>query len=305
MSNTRLNSGFSEVTEERLNYKGSDPWFLEVAITGKCNFACKYCNRFSEELDIEAFQLWLDRLGVLKHIQITGGEPTIHPQFRDILALCRKHSNVIGLSTNASWGISNYLSTDVEMFSISLDDYDLNVLKKRGYQNPEQVVETISVLFKERYVNVGMVIDELNLDRAEEIVDYILGLGAQDVKLSISTKAYSLMPVFTKSYEGHPILSYRVKNFNEGKPMRGYPAKLCSMVSNDVTIVGDKHYPCLVYFREKGAAIGFVKDPNMLEDRNVWGKTHDCTQDPICKRYCMDFKCDFNLIKEGVAEHHE
>lgn len=294
-STNELNTGFSEITQERLNYQGNDPWFAEVALTGKCNFRCTYCNRFSEELDVPAFEAWLGGLKTpLRHIQLTGGEPTVHPQFERLVALCRKHTEVLGLSTNGSWPIDKYLALPVDMFSISLDDYDLSVLRERGYREPAHLIVAIQALSRVRYVNVGLVIDERNVGRVEAIIDYILQLGADDVKLSISTKAMGLLPKFREDYEGYPILSYRVKRFNEGKPMRGYPAPRCGIAKNDVTIVGEKHYPCLVYFREKGAAIGSVRDPNMLQQRAAWAAEHDCTKDPICSKYCMDFKCDFN-----------
>lgn len=185
------------------------------------------------------------------------------------------------------------------MFSLSLDDYDLDILRGRGYSNPESIINTIKELSLVKYVNIGMVIDELNASRAESIIDYILSLGVHDVKLSISTRAMELMPEFSKTYEGYPILNYRVNNFRNKKPMRGYPAQRCGIAKNDITIVGDKHYPCLVYFREKGQAIGNLNDPELLQQRENWSTSHDCLKDPICSKFCMDFKCDFNRKLEG------
>lgn len=296
----KLNTGFSEITEDRLLYRGNDPWFVEVAITGSCNFHCKYCNRFSENLDVDAFKSWITKQKQLKHLQLTGGEPTVHPQFEEIVNFSRPYTKVLGVSTNGSWPVERYLSLPIDMFSISLDDYDLDILRGRGYSNPESIVNTIKELSLVRYVNIGMVIDELNASRAESIIDYILSLGVQDVKLSISTRAMGLMPEFSKTYEGYPILNYRVNNFRNKKPMRGYPAQRCGIAKNDITIVGDKHYPCLVYFREKGQAIGNLNDPELLQQRENWSTSHDCLKDPICSKFCMDFKCDFNQAIERI-----
>jgi MoaA/NifB/PqqE/SkfB family radical SAM enzyme len=293
-----LNTGFSEITEERLLYKGKDPWYVEVAITGRCNFHCTYCNRFSQNLDMEKFKAWIDtQQNQFRHLQITGGEPTVHPEFEQIVQLCRSRTKVLGLSTNGSWSLEKYLHLPVDMFSISFDDYDLDILRSRGYNNPEHILNCIKELAKVRYVNIGLVIDEHNVSRAEAIIDFLLQLGVSDVKLSISTRALDTMPVFTKLYEGYPILSYRVNNFKNQKPMRGYPAPRCHIAKNDITIVGDKHYPCLVYFREKGSAIGNLDDESMLQDREAWSESHDCLKDPICSKFCMDFKCDFNHAK--------
>lgn len=288
-----LNTGFSEITEARLEYHGNDVWFTEVVLTGRCNFNCQYCNRFSEDLDVELFFSWLQSQNTIKHIQLTGGEPTIHPRFEEIVAFSRNHAKVLGLSTNGSWSAEKYLNLPVDMFSISLDDYDTEILKQRGYKNPKLIAKTIETLSHERYVNIGLFVDELNVARIEGIIDYLLGLGVSDIKISTSSKAAGFIPKFTKTYEKYPILHYRVENFKKGRPMRGFPANKCMIAPNDVTIVGNKHYPCLVYFREKGAALGEV-DGDLLQIRRKWSEGHDCKKDPICSRYCMDFKCDFN-----------
>ena len=287
------NTGFSEITEERLQYRGNDPWYLEVSVTGRCNFNCRYCNRFNCEIDINILENFLKSTVQLKHIQVTGGEPTVHDDFDTIVKLCRKHTQKLGLSTNGSADLDKYLSCPADMFSISLDDYDLDILEKRGYKNPQHVVHVIKELSKSKYVNVGLYVDALNFTRVEEIVDYILSLGAHDVKIST---ALGLLPVFIKDYdEKHPILHYRVVNFKNGLPMRGRPAEHCHIIGNDITIVGEQHYPCLVYFREHGAAIGNVTDwETMRIERENWIDRTDCTKDNICKRYCMDFKCEFN-----------
>jgi MoaA/NifB/PqqE/SkfB family radical SAM enzyme len=299
-SSSMLNTGFSEITEERLNYQSNNPWYLEVAITGSCNFNCKYCNRFSSNLNISSFNSWLNSQPQLHHIQITGGEPTIHPQFNQIINSCKPKTKILGLSTNGSWPINDYLNLPVDMFSISFDDYDLNILKSRGYKNPEHILNVIKSLAQSKYVNVGLVVDELNVDRIENIIDFLLNLNISDIKLSISTKSPNIIPIFTKSYDQYPILNYRVNNFNNKKPMRGYPAKYCHITKNDVTIVGENHYPCLVYFREKGQPIGNISDPNMMKQREDWSNNHNCHLDPICSKFCMDFKCDFNHAKNRL-----
>jgi len=288
-----INTGFSEINEDRLHYSGDDPWYMEVAITGKCNFSCKYCNRFSSDVNIDELEKWLESVPQLHHIQITGGEPTTHPEFKRIVSILRKHTKVLGLSTNGSASIGLYMDIPIDMFSLSFDDCDYGILSRRGYKNPAHVEWVIIQLAKVRYVNVGLVIDELNVDRIQFIIDYILAMGVNDIKLSVSSHALSVMPKFQDSYAGYPILSYRVKNFNMGKPMRGFPTAHCGIMKNDITIVGDSHYPCLVYFREHGKPIGKI-GKEMLNERKAWCEGNDCTTNPICSKFCMDFKCDFN-----------
>lgn len=285
-------TGFSEITYDRLQYNGEDPWYIEIALTGNCNFSCLYCNRFKAEVSYDVIKEYFSTFSYCKHVQLTGGEPTLHKDFERIIRLIRSKTKKIGLSTNGTYGIDNYLNLGIDMFSISLDDYDVDILKKRGYKNPGKIIETIKELSKHTYVNVGMVVDSINIDRAEKIIDFILSLGVDDIKLSTSTK--DEMPlVFKNEYTDYPILNYRVENFKKGYRMRGNPPKNCHIVKHDVTIVGDCHYPCLVYFREGGKPIAKVSK-NIMADRLQWFKNHNSKKDKICNEYCMDFKCEFN-----------
>lgn len=290
------NTGFPEITDERRIYQGSDPWYMEIALTGRCNFRCHYCNRFHGECDIESLKQYFQTFSSCKHIQITGGEPTLHKDFMAIMDLCVQKASNIGLSTNGTAGLSIYESCGANMFSISLDDYDMDVLKNRGYRKPELVVDTITQLSRLFYVNVGLVIDSRNIDRIEDVIDFILSLGVSDIKLSTSTQD-PLIPKFQKQYQDYPILNYRVENFKQGYQMRGWPGKKCYIAVSDVTIVGDSHYPCLVYFREGGGAIGKIYD-NVKMQRMEWVQKHTPQKDPICRKYCMDFKCEFNNSQE-------
>jgi MoaA/NifB/PqqE/SkfB family radical SAM enzyme len=234
----------------------------------------------------------------LRHIQLTGGEPTV---YKDLGTLCdfikkENHEIKIGLSSNGSANYAFYDKLNVNMFSISLDDYDSSILKKRGYKNVNKIVGNIQQLSKDYYVNVGLVIDKLNCDRIEDIIDYILDLGVSDIKLSVSTKDVVFPNFGKKDYSRYPILNYRVNRFRNGKTMRGIPDCdhfKCELVKNDISIVGDKHYPCLVYAREGGQAIGFLNNFTYA-DRTAWYISHQPEKDTICKKYCMDFKCEYN-----------
>lgn len=289
-------TGFSEITIERLTFNNSGFWFCEIAITGLCNFACEYCNKITSHIDLKQITKFIeDNKNTLRHIQLTGGEPTLYPQLVYLCNFIKEKNIKLGLSTNGSADFDLYTKLNVDLFSISLDDYDVEILKRRGYRKPSKIINNIKLLSKEHYINVGLVIDSLNCSRIENIIEYILSLDANDIKLSVSTKD-EVVPIFNKEYLNYPILNYRVNRFKQGKNMRGIENEdfnKCGLMRSDISIVENKHYPCLVYARENGNAIGLLDD-DIKKQREDWYETHQPNLDPICKKYCMDFKCEFN-----------
>jgi len=67
----------------------------------------------------------------------------------------------------------------------------------------------------------------------------------------------------------------------------------CGLVLDDMAVMGDEHYPCIIYMRESGKSIGKV-GPNMRQERLDWYRTHDCTKDPICSKNCLDVCVNYN-----------
>jgi len=86
---------------------------LTLEITNYCPHSCPYCSsdttkdRFAAIiLELVTIQNNLDSLtdnktNLFDRINISGGEPLSHPQFYDILLLCKKYSKSVALYTNA------------------------------------------------------------------------------------------------------------------------------------------------------------------------------------------------------------
>jgi MoaA/NifB/PqqE/SkfB family radical SAM enzyme len=291
-------TGFAEINQSRLHYHGYGFWYCEIALTGKCNFSCNYCNSLQSNVDHQEILSFIQKNAYsLQHVQLTGGEPTLYPQLSSFCKFITDHGVKVGLSSNGSADFEFYKKLSVDMFSISLDDYDNDILIKRGYLDPEKIIYNIKKLSKIAYVNIGLIIDSLNVDRIQNIISFILNLGVADIKLSVSTKD-EIKPQFDLNldFNKYPILNYRVDRFRRGLNMRGmYDSDdfKCHLVKNDISIVGKYHYPCLLYAREGGNPIGYLGD-NVYFNRTRWFEQHNPINDPICKKYCMDFKCAFN-----------
>jgi MoaA/NifB/PqqE/SkfB family radical SAM enzyme len=295
------NIGFLEITDERARVakQTSDIHYLEFGITSRCNFSCPYCNLIkTNDMSKENVFLLVDYLKEqnLQFIQFTGGEPLCRKDLEEIISYCKSLNIRCGVSTNGSFPINRYkklIELGVELFSISFDHLN--------QEDAKTVVENIKELSKLVYVNIGTVIDKSNHHCIENIIDDVVSWGVSDIKLSTDSHLNLIPPKISKFY-GLSILDYRIKRFNNQNDMRGLDKRVskCFLIGNDLSIIGNNHYPCLVYAREKGKPIGAIFHNGKLnkkikEERIEFMNKHKPNEDALCKKYCMDFKCDFNL----------
>lgn len=71
------------------------PWFTQLVILRRCNLSCGYCNEYDNvsgpiELDtLKARAKKIKELGAFS-INLTGGEPTMHPGLPELIRYCRR-----------------------------------------------------------------------------------------------------------------------------------------------------------------------------------------------------------------------
>jgi MoaA/NifB/PqqE/SkfB family radical SAM enzyme len=302
--------GFLEVIDDRItNFSPGKISYCEWFITANCNFSCPYCNHLKDQKAVDpSWQNVIEIISTLsgvgcKYIHLTGGEPTTRQDLFDIIKEIKSHNIRVGISTNGSKPIEYYyklVTAGVELFSISLDIHrrELNHKFTLVHNVFDLVVNNIRELSKLVYVNVGTVFTEENIEYYNDIIKFISDLGVSDIKIGTDTK-YNKLHHFDIPEEiliKHPVLRFRTNNFNMGRNMRGSElgnSRKCYLVLDDVTIAGGECYPCAVYVRENGNPIGpFDKDNETY--RRSWFESHDSYTDPICRKFCMDFKCKFN-----------
>jgi MoaA/NifB/PqqE/SkfB family radical SAM enzyme len=87
------------------------PRRLSVELTNICNLHCSYCLRDEDALyhtpanflDLEFFESLVQQAREARgitHLSFTGGEPTLHPRFDEILAITEKYGLSAGFVTN-------------------------------------------------------------------------------------------------------------------------------------------------------------------------------------------------------------
>lgn len=313
--------GFYTLSNERVKYtsEASQMKRCEMIITEYCNFDCPYCRGLKDEIygSRKIKQLSLDEIKhnidlwclnePLENIRFSGGEPTLHKKIVEVVSYAKeKGITRIAISTNGSNKMELYeelVRCGVNDFSISLDaccadDGDKMAGNIKGSWSV--VVENIRKISKLSYVTVGVVLTPENIDKTIDTIRFAHELGVADIRI-ISAAQYNepiprLNEVEQEIRDAHPILNYRIKHFAEGRNVRGMvesDSSKCAIVLDDSVIAGDFHFPCVIYMREKGEAVGKVSD-NMRAERKAWFETHDCFKDEICRGNCLDVCIDYN-----------
>jgi hypothetical protein len=253
---------------------------------------------------IKTVNLWA--LEGLKNIRFSGGEPTMHKGLPELVSLAKSHKvERIAVSTNGASSAKLYedlLFRGVTDFSISLDAYraedgDRMAGGRKGAW--ERVVSTIRTLSARTYVTVGVVLTAANKESAENIIKFADSLGVSDIRVIPAAQCGEVLPTLDlpeSLLSKYPILKYRANHIKKGITVRGVSAgmvKKCGLVLDDMAVMGDKHYPCIIYMRENGEPIGTVGN-NMRQERLDWYNPHDSFKDPICRKNCLDVCCDYN-----------
>jgi MoaA/NifB/PqqE/SkfB family radical SAM enzyme len=305
------NIGFYTLLDERARTSSASSSLsrCELILTGRCNFRCPYCRSVGgRDISIrratETVRLWCAE--GLRNIRFSGGEPTLYMGLPELVSLAKSGGvKRIALSTNGSADIGLYrdlVHRGVNDFSVSLDaccseDGDKMAGGIRG--SFERVENTIRELSRMTYTTVGIVLTEDNQRWAEEIIYFANALGVHDIRVIPAAQRGTKLPKISVDealLEKYPILKYRVEKLVNGGQVRGLSGagpRRCGLVLDDMAVMGHWHYPCIIYLREGGEAIGKV-GPTMREERELWFLLHDCILDTICSRNCLDVCVDYN-----------
>jgi MoaA/NifB/PqqE/SkfB family radical SAM enzyme len=107
---------------------------VEWNLGKRCNYDCTYCpssihDNFSPHTDFEVLKNTVDNLmslGKPIRLSFTGGEPTVHPKFRELIKYC-KHVGIayISVTTNGTLPYEFYASMPVDQYVFSIHfEYD-------------------------------------------------------------------------------------------------------------------------------------------------------------------------------------
>jgi len=142
---------------------------LRLVLTTDCNGACKFCHHEGEPakglmLPLSSAVSCAETAEKMRipEIALTGGEPTIHPDFSEIISgIQNVYHGCVSLTTNGFRLSKNEISVPLHKINLSISSFDADVYGR--YQNVDPVLAiTEMIKFPAEHKNVNIVITEDN-----------------------------------------------------------------------------------------------------------------------------------------------
>lgn len=302
------------------------PISVELHLTDRCNLNCEWCtdkilrnNKATLDLDLirKLFHEFGDqRTGVTLE---GGGEPTLHPQFRKIVEAGREANVDMGLISNGTVDISEYVDK-INWVRISLDSSTKEEYKReKGVDCFEQVLRNLEKISKSRepaetFVGVGYVLTTRNQSNLIELVKHLDDIGVDYIYMRPVEEADDIMP----SLENLLDLRKKLAELTADRRIK------YMLVINDRVVDKNAGLPCIAHSltsiihangevalcekrREDGIIIGNVYE-NSFGD--IWCSScrEQASQrllDPQCQNGCHACRITgFNMIFEQLNNVH-
>jgi len=192
--------------------------YLRISLTDACNLRCQYCmpneknlvthsSKLMQPHEIEEIAKQFVELGVQK-IRLTGGEPLVRKDAKEIIELLSKLPVSLAISTNAVL-VNEYIDTfkeaGIRSVNVSLDSLkaeDFNAITKRG--EFDRILKNIHLLLAENFkVKVNMVVMK-NIN-SHSILDFIN--WTKDFDLNV--RFIEFMPFAGNKWQREKVFSYK------------------------------------------------------------------------------------------------
>ena len=170
---------------------------ISIELTNRCNLSCDHCftgrHGGSDDLPLDILQKVLDegKANGFDHVSFTGGDPTVHAQFPEVLRLTHKAGYKFSFVTNG-WNFPTIYHhilpcRDLLLAIVfSLDGATEGTHDQlRGAGSYRRVMRAMSIcvaLDLPFYIN--MVVTAHNRDELEDMVQLATKLGARGVRYS-------------------------------------------------------------------------------------------------------------------------
>lgn len=182
------------------------PISIELHLTDHCNLNCEWCTdkllrQNKAELDLQVIkklfrEFWQHGTGVTIE---GGGEPTLHPDFKEIVAAGKASNIDMGLISNGTVDISDCVNK-LKWVRVSLDSSSRDEYKnEKGIDCFERVLKNLEKMSEARnsidtFIGVGYVLTTRNQRNLVELIKYLDDIGIDYIYLRPVEEAGSITP---------------------------------------------------------------------------------------------------------------
>jgi len=170
-----------------------------LELTQRCNNNCQYCYNVwkadpdypSQEMSAENWKTVIDKISAeskLRQIALSGGEPTLHPGFFDILEHLQTKHAYLTLITNGTTltphVITRCIKLGIKTFEVPLlaDTAVLHDQLTRHSGSWNKVIASCREIKKQKgSLAIVFVLTKLNIQQAQETMEMAIALGADAI----------------------------------------------------------------------------------------------------------------------------
>jgi molybdenum cofactor biosynthesis enzyme MoaA len=174
---------------------------LRIAITNRCNLSCFYCHNEGQPHESAPAMLSLEYIKnmisflqknnvYIQAINLTGGEPLLHPNLINIVIECAKITNDLEINTNGTMltneKVDNLIKYGVTGFKIGVDSIFAEQTKPNVYSTPQNIEKTIDII---KYANSKMsvvlntVITKHNFNHVDGMINFAMQIRIPRMKI--------------------------------------------------------------------------------------------------------------------------
>lgn len=171
---------------------GMNPTRVEIELTEKCNLQCMFCYNSQEPLISTNYTEIINRLESQRVLEVvlTGGEPTLHPNFKEILSLCSHKFAKVMVQTNGT-----LIDDDLADWIKSKDTYGVNISihgsksihdKLTCNQGSYDLAISAVKRLLDRNVRTAsnFVLTKLNCNELGETIDTLYSIGLRELTMT-------------------------------------------------------------------------------------------------------------------------
>ncbi len=283
----------------------ASPQYIQFYPTMRCNLSCSFCfNRkidFIEDISINNFELLvklISKIGI-EEIDILGGEPTLHPEFNQMLCLLyiKKMKTMIssnGVIVGSLKEISKRYNSDYIKIGVSINTNSINKELHNYIVTYKPFLK--SVCTKKKLLHRGIEKYLAFLDIKIYLI-FMDVLHKDDLKNSLSFYNYFQRLNYLKNLHKNingVFCSGFIPDFKK-YPILKYVR--CPAGTTKISVMPDGSvYPCYLFFRNKEFKLGNI----FIDDfKKIW-------QNPILeffrkfeKNNCINTKCNLLSVCHG------